>query len=350
MRSTPPDCASPSRSIRPVRRSRRPRSASPVAPERLGRRPWSDPVDRHGGRVVRRSNCPRSVIPWMRTPRIASSPSASRPYNSISYVRMAVIAAWSVPSAGALLGHTLRPPDPLEVLDRGQHTGHAFEIRRPSFEPVVRGTHLVRGQRIQQVALAVQHARVGPEELVRGAHDEISIDRVHVHRSVRREMHRIDVRQRADLVGPEDDVRNAGDRPDRIRRPAERDELCLRPEGVVERRQVQAEIVGPDIDRPDRRVPILRHRQPRIDVGLVVEVRHHDLVAGRQRRADRPAEVERQGGHVAPNLIDSGCGRAEQVGHRNVRLVRDRIVSLAGREGTPRHSRSIHGNRRRPPR
>ena len=109
--------------------------------------------------------------------------------------------------------------------------------------------------------------------------------------------------------------------------------FVLRSEGVVERRQVQAEIVGPDVDRLDRQSPILRHQQPRIDVGLVVEVRHHDLVAGRQRRTDRPAHVERQRGHVRPELDRRGVGRAEQVGHREVRLVGDRVVPLAGREG-----------------
>ena len=207
-----------------------------------------------------------------------------------------------------------------------------FEVGRAGLVPVVRGTDLVRGQRIQQVALAVQHPGVRPEELVRGAHHEIRIDRVHVHRSVRREMHGIDVRERADPVRPEDDVRDPGDRPDRVRSPAERDELRLRPEGVVQGGEVQRGVVGPDVDGLDRQPPILRHQQPWIDVGLVVEGRDDDLVAGRQRRADRPAEVERQRGHVGAELDRLGIGGAEQVGHRNVRLVSDRVVALTGRE------------------
>ena len=65
----------------------------------------------------------------------------------------------------------------------------------------------------------------------------------------------------------------------------------------------------------------------------MVEVCHDDLVTGRQGRADRPAEVERQCGHVGAELDRFGVGRAEQVGHRNVRLVGDCVVPFAGREG-----------------
>ncbi len=72
--------------------------------------------------------------------------------------------------------------------------------------------------------------------------------------------------------------------------------------------------------------------EPRIDVAVVVEAGHDDLVAGRERRRDRTADVERQRRHVRAELDLGRVGRAEHVGHRLVRLGDDRVAPAARQE------------------
>jgi hypothetical protein len=66
----------------------------------------------------------------------------------------------------------------------------------------------------------------------------------------------------------------------------------------------------------------------------VIEDRHDDLVAGRHRRPDRAADVERQRRHVRPELDLVGRCRAEHVGHRLMGLV-GRGVAPAARQERP---------------
>ena len=68
-------------------------------------------------------------------------------------------------------------------------------------------------------------------------------------------------------------------------------------------------------------------------VGLVVQARDHDLVAGPEHAGDRAREGERQGGHVLAELDLGRGGRPEEVGDGLVRLAQDRVAADAGGEG-----------------
>jgi hypothetical protein len=87
-------------------------------------------------------------------------------------------------------------------------------------------------------------------------------------------------------VGAPDDLGNGIDRPDRVRCPADGDELRPRPEGRIQRVEIERGIVVVDVDRPDDEPAVRCDRLPWSDVAFVVEDRHDDLVAGLHRRGD----------------------------------------------------------------
>ncbi len=116
-----------------------------------------------------------------------------------------------------------------------------------------------------------------PEELVRRAGQEVRLDGLHVDRTVRREMDRVDERPRADGMRPANDLGDRVDRPDRVRGPAEGNEARPWAERRVEDR-ARRDVVVADVDDAHRRPPVGGHEQPRIHVGLVIERGDDDLV------------------------------------------------------------------------
>ena len=80
-----------------------------------------------------------------------------------------------------------------------------------------------------------------------------------------------------------------------------------------------------DVDGLDGHAAVGRHRPPGRDVRLVVEAGHDDLVAGLERRPDRPADVERQRRHVGAELDLVRRGGTEEVGDRGVGLGGHRV-------------------------
>ncbi len=74
---------------------------------------------------------------------------------------------------------------------------------------------------------------------------------------------------------------------------------------------------------------------PRIDVGVVIELGHDDLVAGGPAPAERAPEVERQRRHVGAERDLLGPA-AEQVGERRARGVERGVGLDARREGPVR--------------
>ncbi len=152
------------------------------------------------------------------------------------------------------------------------------------------GPDLERRQAVEDLGLAVQRAEVRPEPLVGAADEEVGVERLDVDRAVGRVGDRVDVRQRADLVGARDDLGDRVDRPDRVAGIADRDELGVRVELRFEVLEVERHVVQVDVDPADGHAAIGGHRLPGADVGLVVQRRDHDLVArvAGSRRCCRP--------------------------------------------------------------
>ena len=215
-----------------------------------------------------------------------------------------------------------------DVLDRREGPGDPLVVERPGLEPVAGRPELVRRQRVERLGPPVQHADVRPEELVDRAGEEVRPDGLDVDRQVRRGVDRVDVGQRARLVRAPHELADRVDRPDRVRGPAERDELRPAVEDRVERLEVERDVVAPDPDRPDREPAVRGDAQPRPDVRLVVEPRDDELVARLHARGDRARDVHRERRHVRAELDLVRARRVEQVRERRVRLVEDRVGPL----------------------
>ncbi len=141
---------------------------------------------------------------------------------------------------------------------------------------------------------------VRPEELVRRAEQDVRARGRDVDRPVRRVVDGVDPGERARLVRERGDPGHVADRPDGVRGPGERDDAGLVRELPLQVVEVERAVLA-DVHEADGEAAVLRHRQPGRDVGVVVEPRHEDLVAGAQvlaRERAREAEVERR--HVRP--------------------------------------------------
>ena len=158
----------------------------------------------------------------------------------------------------------------------------------------------VRGQPLEELAPAVEHAEVRREELVRAGHQEVGLQGRDVDRQVRRGVHGIDVGDRADGVRRLDHAADVGDRSERVRGEPDGDDLRPRRQDVVEAIEVERGSVLGELEPPDGRAAILGDRQPRRDVGVMVEPRDHDLVPGVQVAAERAAHREGERRHVRP--------------------------------------------------
>ena len=119
-----------------------------------------------------------------------------------------------------------RRPTVGDVLDRRERPGDPLVVERPGLEPVVGGHAACRSAaRRGRSRAAVEHADVRPEELVDRAGEEVRADGLDVDRQVGRGVDRVDVGQRAGLVGAPHELGDRVDRADGVGRPAERDEL-----------------------------------------------------------------------------------------------------------------------------
>src|SRR5689334_14252144 len=83
----------------------------------------------------------------------------------------------------------------LQVVDGANNTRHPFVVAGtglpPPWKRIRRRSDLVRGQALQVLQLAIEHAYVRAEELVRGAGEKIAIEGLHVHRAMRDILHRV---------------------------------------------------------------------------------------------------------------------------------------------------------------
>ena len=166
-----------------------------------------------------------------------------------------------------------------------------------------------------------------PEDLVGRAHHEVGADGPHVDPAVLRQVDPVarDDRRRA-LVHEPGELGGGGDRADGVRRERERDDLGAFGQRGLERRGVERRVVVADVDPPDGGAGVLGGEHPRPDVGVVVEPRHHHLVAGPERPPHRARDREQQRRRVRTedHLVRVGV---QQVGRGPVGL-RDHLVGL----------------------
>ena len=210
-----------------------------------------------------------------------------------------------------------------------------------------RRPHLVGAVALEQLGPAEQDADVRAEELVRRADQEVAPDRGHVDRAVRGEVDGVDVRERARIAAERAQGGDVVHRAGAVRCPAERGD----PRAVGEQ---GGKCVG--VDDADLRVDrdlahghaaILGRKQPRRDVGVVVEPGHQHLVARAQVAEERPRGVHRERRHVRAEHDLARLGAEEA---RRLRagvcedLPRRRPTSRTGRPGW----RWRRGSSRRP--
>ena len=127
------------------------------------------------------------------------------------------------------------------------------------------------------------------EELVRRAEQDVDAERGDVDRPVRRVVHGVGPRERARAVRELDDAlaRPATCRP----RSTASGKATTRVRSVSFRsRSSRSRVVSSWIStKPTLQVEVVRELEPRRDVAVVVEARDEDLVAGRERPAERRA-------------------------------------------------------------
>ncbi len=194
------------------------------------------------------------------------------------------------------------------------------------------GTNLVRGQLRQQFAPAPEHAHVWAEELVRRARQEIAAERLHVDRPMRGIMDRVGEYPRAGALGLARDRGDVVDRADAVRCEADRDQLRALRELLAEGIEIERAVLGMNVDPAHRRAGIACGQHPRRHVRVVIEPRHHHLVAGPQHLRDRPAQVEGQARHVLAEDDFVRRRRVQEGGHAPMGLLDDGVGVAAGAE------------------
>ena len=170
-------------------------------------------------------------------------------------------------------------------------------------------------------------------ELVGGAREEVGAERGDVDERVRGVVDGVDEHERAGGVGELGRAAHVVDRPERVRRGADREELRPRSERRGEVLHVELAGLGVEAHGPDLEAALARDAAPGIDVGVVVELGDHDLVARGPALAQRAPEVERERRHVGAER-DLGGPAAQEVGERLARG-RERGVGLDARRVRP---------------
>jgi hypothetical protein len=103
-----------------------------------------------------------------------------------------------------------------------------------------------------------------------------------------REVHPVQGHEGPRRLGATDQLGRRRDRADGVGRECERDEPGAIGQLLVERLQVERDVVVADVDPPDRRAGVARGEDPRTNVRVVIEPGDDDLVAGAKGARERP--------------------------------------------------------------
>ena len=170
------------------------------------------------------------------------------------------------------------------------------------------------------------------EELVGRADEEVAPERRDVDRAVRRVVDGVDVGERARLAAERGEPGDVVDRPGAVRGPAERGDTRSPGELRGEVVDVDDARLRVDAGLADGDAAVARRQHPGGDVGVVVEARHEDLVAGTERAAEDPRGVQGEGRHVGAE-DDLGAGRcSEERRGLGARLLEHGVAGLRGHE------------------
>jgi hypothetical protein len=182
----------------------------------------------------------------------------------------------------------------------------------------------------QQLAPDECRSHVRAVELVGRADEDVAIDRAHVHELVRREVHRIDVAERAGRVGKASRRGDVADRPERVRCGANRQQPRARRERRLECSPLELPCRHVERNRTDDESRVARHLPPRVDIRVVIELGDDDLVARLPGAGQGARQVEGERGHVGAkgNLVGR---RAEEVAEGGARRGEHRVGFFAGR-------------------
>ena len=107
---------------------------------------------------------------------------------------------------------------------------------------------LVGFQFVEQFIAPIERPGVRTEKFIRGTYQEIHAQRLHVDRTVRSVLHRVDVDQRAGGMGHFGDLSHRVDGPDRVRGVAESHDLWLAFQRFFEIVQLQGAVFHVEVD------------------------------------------------------------------------------------------------------
>ena len=242
------------------------------------------------------------------------------------------------------------PGETGQVVDGGDESGQPFVVLGaglPSVGCVIRrGNQLVRCPGLEEAPARSEDAEMGPEELVRGADEEVGADPVQVEEAVLGEMHAVHRDESTHVLRARHQFPRRRDRADGIGCEGERDEPGPWGQGGGEGVHVDGDVFLANVHPSDGGAGVGCRHHPRADVRVVIQPSHDDLVAGLERFRERPGHVEEESRRIRAedDLVRLGPreigGRAACLRHQPVRLLArdERTVCVAqARVITPRH-------------
>ena len=196
---------------------------------------------------------------------------------------------------------------------------------------VGRRADLVGLELLQQLGTAAQDPDVRAEPLVGRAREHVGVQLLDVDPAVGRRVHGVDVHAGTGGVGGGDDAGQVGNGADRVGRGGDGDVPRAVGEHGVDGCRRELERLRLRLGEAHGGLRAGGGEQPRRDVGVVVEPRAHDLVAGAQRASGGRREAHREVGHAGAEDDALRVG-AEQRRDARARGGDELVGALGGRE------------------
>ena len=180
----------------------------------------------------------------------------------------------------------------------------------------------------QQALAAPQHPHVRAKDLIRGTGQEIAAERRHLDLAVRRELHGVDINQRARRLGDRGKLGDRIDRSRQIARMGQGHQACAFVDQGAQVVRLDPPAVAIEPQPAHRGALVPRLAQPGRDIPLVVHAGDDDLVARAPVMADGAGDVKRQRGHRLTQHDLPAVRRSQQIGHGVMGGVIDRAAHL----------------------